>query len=363
MLSTDTLLTWFSCNGAVQRSDGQPPFNVVGSELALMFELVFYSKLRQRLCDGKTVEQRQLASMKFCEDRKVPKQFWVYVHVPVDVLMDNDKRHAQLKRYNSRPRDSQLGARITAWKHELSAQKAPHIRLPSEPEPAPEQQQADFEDLRGQGPAAGVKRACSQAERERASQKRQRELYYITQQRLLREYHEQHGHPYIAMRIWLEAVTNPRYVCFTAINYLPQAPNSPEKNMVAEHPMFTIKSHAYKIVRSLRADFEALRKGVTIDDAIDAGFNERMGGQPGLWHIKRSREKLSCCLQLLAGAKGEVCLLHYIFDRWRNYCEQTGALRGPDPGRGGHPVHDANKIKVHRVKATGGGWITDRKWT
>jgi hypothetical protein len=347
----------------VQTAEGLPPRNLVGSDLACMFELNVFVKIRKHEWGNKTVAERQAASREFLRRRKCPEKFWPYVHVATDIVMDNDQRHEIVKRYNSRPRDQELDARIATWREELVAERAPEVQRPEAPAPTADQRQQAFQSTRGQGPIAGVLGICSPAARAEQQRQQQLQRYEQTMKRVEREYEKEHGHPYIAYRIWQEAMVDPRYVCFTALNYLKHAPNSPEKNMVAEHPMLTLKNHVYTELRKHRANFELLRKGVTLDDAIDEAVRQCFSGPRGRWHIMRSREKLPCCLQLLAGNKGEMCELKYIFDRWRNYDEVTGRTLGRDYGRQGHPVHDKDKKDTHQERATGGGWISNRSWT
>lgn len=232
----------------------------------------------------------------------------------------------------------------------------------NEPQPTPEQQHAVFQSSLGQGPAPGVKRACSCEAVARRVQT-QRHRCELARLRVQREYKEQHGHPHEAYRIRELAGKDPHFVCFTATNFLKFAPKSPEINMVARHPVFLIKIGNLADPHTLRSNYTLTRKGVTAKSAIDAAIKRKLAGERGRWHVMHSREKLPWCLRLLAGEKGTKVTCRYILNRWRNNRERTGKRLGQDPGPKGHPEKDNTKQTAHREKRIGGRYILGRRWT
>lgn len=347
------------------------------AELAAAFIYKWLPWIKSKVWTHRTEDKTTLLQMRraACEELvmklQLPPSYFVYLHVPFLAALDGDKRHKHVLMELSRPRDREGYAQFKQRKlQELLTREQlwplPPVLCTEQPQESRAQlntQIAMFDLVLSNRPSA-AQRAEAEASREAAKAK----LTYWTREQIiddvLEQYKQREGHGYYAYCLWCEAQVNPAFCCVTALNWLPWSANSPEINQVAEHMVGTLSNFGHQIIADHRTDFKLLKQGKTILGYIAAAVEQRGNGPDGLWHIQRSLEKLPCTLELLAKDAGTECQLQYIFQRWRPYrhANEEGETE-PDPGRTGHPVHDSKKRSVHTVKATGGKWISERRWT
>lgn len=296
--------------------------------------------------------------------------FYVNVHCPVMLVWDGDKRHKHAFQQLAQPRHVDFLEWQQQTIDELMAEQRPDISKPAltiEPAAGEAHVTQSINQLEiilpgiphDSGSYAHVQehlqdlRRCAEYWQYRAQEKQ-----------VLQQFEAEHGHSYIQFKVWERAQQDPDWVCLTALNLMPWVANSPEFNMPAEHPGHTIKTHVRSRISANRLNYPLLSKGSALIGFVEEAIQTKLNGDAGTWHIKRSIEKLPCTLAMLSHDEGEELEVQYIFERWRNYeaKEENGPLP-EDPGRLGHPVHDAGKQSIHKVIATGGKWIPKRKWT
>ena len=310
-----------------------------------MFDLAVLKKIRSYYLkekpdgSGYDYEDYKRQCQEFAARLKLPKHLWSLVHVPAFISLDNASIHDWARRLCFAPRqpDDVLEKHMLQRYHMWSGLVPPStydFGLSADKTPPAVDLIARHMTARGlvQAPAR--------------TKEQQDDISNANIMRnTIREHDQANECRWVQDQLHALSLELPGMICLVPQQVMPLPKVTPDLHCPIEHMVGTVKAY----VRAKIFDFDVpdaeLQMARTYQRWINEAVQEKGNGAAGRRHVTRSVDKQKCIAQILSTPADREVVVKYVFGG-RNADGERGA-----------------RVTEHRVRGTGGAWITDSKWT